>query len=91
MHLDSGRRDRNFERFRDLLVRHLIVGPHQYGRAIELHCGTGYTHTQVWVPSRTDYAALEPMTAPTNALVDGGTAMVAPGDRYVARFTLRLR
>jgi hypothetical protein len=31
------------------------------------------------------------MTAPTNALVAGDPPSVAPGDRFVARFTLRVR
>jgi galactose mutarotase-like enzyme len=70
---------------------HALAFEGSRGRAIELHCGTGYTHAQVWVPARRDFGALEPMTAPTNALVTGTTSMVAPGDRYVARFTLRVR
>ena len=34
--------------------------------------------------------ALEPMTAPTNALERGTTPLVAPGDTFTARFELRL-
>jgi hypothetical protein len=30
------------------------------------------------------------MTAPVNALIDGGYSLVAPGDSYTARFTVRL-
>jgi galactose mutarotase-like enzyme len=70
---------------------HMLAFEGDDGRAVELHCGTGYTHAQVWVPARRDFAALEPMTAPTNALQSGDLTLVAPGDRYVARFTLRLR
>jgi galactose mutarotase-like enzyme len=80
--------------FDDLYVLgrdHALAFEGARGREVELHCGTGYTHAQVWVPPRRDFGALEPMTAPTNALVNGDTPMVAPGDRYVARFTLRVR
>jgi galactose mutarotase-like enzyme len=61
------------------------------GSAIELHCGTGYEHAQVWVPPGRAFAALEPMTVPTNALEHGATPLVAPGERFVARFALVLR
>jgi aldose 1-epimerase len=55
---------------------------------IELHCGAGYPYAQVWVPAGRTYAALEPMAAPTNALVAGTAPVVEPGDTYTARFTL---
>ena len=60
------------------------------GAAIELHCGTGYDYTQVWVPRGKPFAALEPMTVATNALATGATPVVSPGDRFVARFALTL-
>jgi hypothetical protein len=52
--------------------------------------GRGYSHGQVWVPPGRPFAALEPMTAPTNALVDGTAALVAPGDDFTASFTIGL-
>ncbi|HXY91666.1 MAG TPA: aldose 1-epimerase [Acidimicrobiia bacterium] len=61
------------------------------GAAVELHCGVGYRCAQVWVPAGRDFAALEPMTVPTNALVDGQTPLVSPGGSYRARFTLGVR
>jgi hypothetical protein len=61
------------------------------GAMIELHCGTGYGYAQVWVPRAKPFAALEPMTVPTNALATGGTPLVPPGERYTARFTLVVR
>ena len=60
------------------------------GRSIELRCGAGYPCAQVWVPAGKPFAALEPMTAPTNALVDRIAPVVAPGDRFTASFTLTL-
>lgn len=56
--------------------------------SVELHCGAGYPFAQVWVPRGRPFAALEPMTAPTNALVEQTCPVVAPGDAFTATFTL---
>jgi galactose mutarotase-like enzyme len=78
-------------RFDDLFAlgrdRRLSFG-HDDGQRIELHCGAGYPFAQVWVPPGRSFAALEPMAAPTNALVSGAAPLAPPGDRYTARFTL---
>jgi galactose mutarotase-like enzyme len=58
------------------------------GAFVELHAGTGFDHAQVWIPSGRPFGALEPMTSTTNALVDGSTPLVEPGDAYTARFAL---
>jgi galactose mutarotase-like enzyme len=58
------------------------------GRSVEVRCGTGYPFAQVWVPSGKPFVALEPMTASTNALVDGTARTVAPGDSYSATFSI---
>ena len=60
------------------------------GRRIELAFGTGYAFAQVYAPADDAVIAFEPMTAPTNALVDGGEALplVAPGERYRAAFSI---
>ncbi len=58
------------------------------GQSIELRCTSGYPYAQVWVPKGKSFAALEPMVAPTNALVDGSAPLVAPGDTYRATFSL---
>jgi aldose 1-epimerase len=47
--------------------------------------GAAYPFAQVWVPPGRTFAALEPMTAPTNALGLGGAPQVAPGDAFTAR------
>lgn len=57
-------------------------------RALEVRCGRGYRFAQVWVPSGKPFVALEPMTAPTNALVDRTAAVVRPGDTFTASFSL---
>lgn len=58
------------------------------GQSIELRCTSGYPYAQVWVPKGKSFAALEPMVAPTNALVAGSAPLVVPGDAYRARFSL---
>jgi galactose mutarotase-like enzyme len=47
----------------------------------------------VYAPPDDAVIAFEPMTAPTNALVDGGEALplVVPGERYRAAFSITLR
>jgi len=61
------------------------------GAAIELQRDAGYPYAQVWVPPNREFAALEPMTVRTNALGEGDTPLVAPGDAFRARFTLAMR
>lgn len=59
------------------------------GRRIAVAFRRGYTHAQVYAPAGADYVALEPMTAPTNALVTGdGLRLVAPGETFVAEFRI---
>jgi galactose mutarotase-like enzyme len=60
------------------------------GRSIELRNDAHYPYAQVWVPARRPYAALEPMAAPTNALVAGSAPTVEPGESRTARFALRI-
>ena len=56
------------------------------GRRIELAFVEGYPYAQVFAPAEDDVIAFEPMTAPTNALVDGGAELpvLAPGESYRA-------
>jgi galactose mutarotase-like enzyme len=61
------------------------------GAAIELHRDAGYPFAQVWAPPEREFAALEPMTVPTNALGTGATPLVAPGEVFRATFALVLR
>jgi galactose mutarotase-like enzyme len=60
------------------------------GRRIEVSFGNGYPYAQIYAPADDDVVALEPMTAPTNALVGGGAELprVAPGDAYEAAFSI---
>lgn len=57
------------------------------GLAITLALLEGFTHTQVYAPVETDFIALEPMTAPTNALVSGnGLRLLVPGGTFNSAF-----
>ncbi len=58
--------------------------------SITMRAGRGYAHAQVWVPPGRPFAALEPMTAPTNSLVDGTAPLVEPGDAFTATFSLAI-
>jgi aldose 1-epimerase len=49
----------------------------------------GYGYAQVFAPAGQDFICFEPMTAPTNALVDGhALTLVAPGEEYRAAFSI---
>jgi galactose mutarotase-like enzyme len=60
------------------------------GHSVELHCGRNYPFAQVWVPKGRPFGALEPMAAPTNALVSGDTPLARRKEPYTATFTLNL-
>lgn len=47
-----------------------------------------YRHAQVYTPPDADSIALEPMTVATDALARGETPLVAPGERFTARFAV---
>ena len=49
---------------------------------------TGYPNAQVYAPAGRDFVCFEPMSAPTNALCESSAPLVAPGERFIARFSL---
>src|SRR5262245_17924301 len=59
-------------------------------RRIVVEVGDGYHHAQVFTPPGSESVCLEPMTAPVNALVDGGYELASPGTPFTARFSLRI-
>jgi galactose mutarotase-like enzyme len=63
-----------------------LTGPD--GSSVAVVGDPAYPYGQVWVPPGKPFAALEPMTVPTNAMTRGETPMVAPGDVFTARFRI---
>jgi galactose mutarotase-like enzyme len=57
-------------------------------RSISVEMGDGCSHAQAYAPRGKAFAALEPMTAPIDALVSGEHRWVEPGDRFDATFTI---
>jgi galactose mutarotase-like enzyme len=57
-------------------------------RRIALRYDDGYPYAQVYSPAGAKFCAIEPMTAPTNALVTGDHPSVRPGETFSAAFTL---
>jgi galactose mutarotase-like enzyme len=47
-----------------------------------------FPFAQVYAPAGRPFCALEPMTAPTNALVTGDHPVVAPGAVFAAGFSI---
>lgn len=60
------------------------------GRRVAVEVGEGYRFAQVFAPPGEAHVCLEPMTAPTNALVDGGYETVPAGGSFTARFAVRV-
>jgi galactose mutarotase-like enzyme len=48
----------------------------------------GYTYAQLYAPTNQAFVAIEPMTAPVNALVTGEHRDVEPGSSFSATFTV---
>jgi galactose mutarotase-like enzyme len=58
---------------------------------VKMELLTGYRYAQVFAPKDKDYIALEPMTAPANALTGGrGLRFVPPGERFRAVFRIHI-
>ena len=59
--------------------------------AIDVAFDRNYPYAQVYAPRGKAFVAIEPMTAPINALLTGDHPTVASGDRFAAAFTVRAR
>ena len=59
------------------------------GRRLTVELVEGYDHAQIFAPPGRDFVALEPMTAPANALISGqGLRLVPAGGRFKAVFRI---
>jgi len=57
-------------------------------RSLRVIFDRNYGYLQVYAPPDQNVCALEPMTAPTNALATGACPMVSPGQSFTARFSI---
>ena len=66
-----------------------LTGP---DRRIELRMDSGYPFAQIFTPADSDAVAIEPMTAPANALLTAGPALpfVPPGETFGASFSIQV-
>ncbi|HEY2715966.1 MAG TPA: aldose 1-epimerase [Solirubrobacterales bacterium] len=61
------------------------------GRRLELRIGDGYPYSQIYAPADTDAVAIEPMTAPTNALLSGeALPLLDAGESFTASFSIHV-
>jgi galactose mutarotase-like enzyme len=68
------------------------------GRVVDVRFDRGYAHAQIYVPPHdmagwltTDFICIEPMTAPINALIDGGYPTATRSRPFTATFSIRAR
>lgn len=67
--------------------RFTMTGP---GLALAVSFDARFPYAQVFAPPGKSFVAFEPMTAPTNALLTGEAPWVLPGERFAARFHVRV-
>ncbi len=61
------------------------------GHRVAVSFDDGYPYAQVFAPADQDVVALEPMSAPGNALVSGtGLGLLPPGETHRALFTVHV-
>ncbi len=61
------------------------------GHSIAIEFKTGFPFAQIFAPKDKDFIAIEPMTAPTNAMCSGeGLRVIAPGDQFIASFRIQV-
>ncbi|HSE43618.1 MAG TPA: aldose 1-epimerase [Acidobacteriota bacterium] len=83
--LGSNEFDHGFE----LLDTHTEFSIEGAGWKISIHVLNGYTHAQVFAPPDKEFIALEPMTAPTNALVSKqNLRILKSGETFSASFAV---
>jgi aldose 1-epimerase len=90
--LDAKLGDRAFDDGFALLDPHVLFSIAGNGRRITVEFVEGYCYAQVFAPRGKDYIAIEPMTAPANALISGrGLRLVEPGGLFRATFRVTVQ
>jgi aldose 1-epimerase len=89
--LDAALGGRSFDDGFALLEKTAALRLSGGGLAIAVELLSGYGYAQVFAPAGASFVALEPMTAPANALASGsGLRIVEPGGRFEAAFRIRI-
>jgi aldose 1-epimerase len=84
--------DRAFDDGFALLDPHAFFSVESNRRRITVEFVEGYRYAQVFAPRDKNYIAIEPMTAPANALVSGrGLRLVEPGGLFRATFRVHVQ
>jgi aldose 1-epimerase len=84
--------DRAFDDGFALLDPHAFFSVAGNGRRITVEFVEGYRFAQVFAPRDKEFIAIEPMTAPANALVSGrGLHLVEPGGLFRAAFRVNVK
>lgn len=75
----------------ELLDPHTEFSIEGSGWKISVQLLRGYTHAQIFAPRDKEFIALEPMTAPTNALISGqNLRILEPGESLSASFQIMI-
>jgi galactose mutarotase-like enzyme len=82
--------ERDFDDAYKLTKRDRVLALEGAGRGLSVELDDGYPYAQVFAPAGKPFVALEPMTAPTNALASGSYVKVKPGASHSATFTIRI-
>ena len=87
--VNTALREREFDDGFALLDSRVSFSVGGGGRHITVEFLEGYPYAQVYAPRGKDYLAIEPMTAPANALVTGrGLRIMEPGRMFRATFRI---
>ena len=65
-----------------------VLGLEAGGWRLRARFEEGYPYAQVFVPPGQEFACLEPMTAPTDALTTGACPLAEPGGSFTARCSI---
>lgn len=87
--LDGPLADRTYDDGFALLAAEASFSLAAGGRRLRVRFGDGYTHAQIFAPPQFGFIAIEPMTAPVNALVTrDGLRIIDPGESFAAQFRI---
>ena len=72
------------------LARDRRLGLEGGGHSLRVLFDRNYGYAQDYAPADQNFVALEPMTAPVDALGSGACPFVSPGQAFTARFSITI-